>query len=319
VIPPAAGSTVSIAEDVAGSPFGFKLIGASATSAGTTVAGPAGSPPGITANVTSNPSPGDQVRFDLKLPDGSTETITLTATASSTPGPNEFTIGANPAATAANLQSALTGSVGKLARTALSAASVLAAANDFFNIDVGQPPQRVAGPPFDTATALVAGTPADTVFWYTGEMGSDPARSTAVARVDQSLTVSYGVRGNEEAIRATVQNIAAFAAITFSPSDPDAADRYAALTTRVAPALDGPPGQQKLSTIQAELAGAQTTLSSAQDRQKQTTSTLQDLLQSVDGISDEEVSAQILALQTRLQASLQTTAMLSQISLVDYL
>ncbi len=56
----------------------------------------------------------------------------------------------------------------------------MAAANNFFNVDAGQPPMRVAGPPFDSATSLVAGTPANTVTWYTGEMGTDPARGTAV-------------------------------------------------------------------------------------------------------------------------------------------
>jgi len=50
-------------------------------------------------------------------------------------------------------------------------------------------PLRFAGPPFATATTLVAGTSADTVSWYTGESGPDSARGTAVARVDQSITV----------------------------------------------------------------------------------------------------------------------------------
>src|SRR5439155_1327577 len=81
---------------------------------------------------------------------------------------------------------ALTAAVGKLAGTSLSAASAVAAAGDFF----ADPPQRVAGPPFDTATALVPGTQSDTLSWYTGETGADPARATATARIDSSITVS---------------------------------------------------------------------------------------------------------------------------------
>jgi hypothetical protein len=46
---------------------------------------------------------------------------------------------------------------------------------------------------------------------------------------------------------------------------------------------------------------------------------LTDLLQNVEGVSQEEVGAQILSLQTSLQASLQTTALLSQMSLVNFL
>jgi flagellar hook-associated protein 3 FlgL len=241
------------------------------------------------------------------------------ATSSPTPGPNEFTIGASTAATAVNLQAALTNAVGELARTSLTAASAIAASNDFFDVDDASPPRRVSGPPFDTATALVAGTPADTVTWYTGEAGSDPARSTAVARVDQSMTVSYGVRANEEAIRWQVQNLAVFAAVTFSASDPDASGTYSELTKRLGSNLSVPQGLQKISDISADLAGAQTTIAAAKDRHQYTHSTLTDLLQHVEGISQEQVGAQILALQTRLQASLQTTAMLYQTSLVNYL
>jgi flagellar hook-associated protein 3 FlgL len=43
------------------------------------------------------------------------------------------------------------------------------------------------------------------------------------------------------------------------------------------------------------------------------------MLEKIEGVSTEEVAAQILAMQTRLQASLQTTSMLYQTSLVNYL
>src|SRR5213593_1124397 len=123
VIPAAAGTTVSVAEDVAGSPFGFKLVGAASTLGGATVSGPSGSPAGISVNLGANPADGQTVTFSFRLPDGSTEDLTLAATASATPGAGQFAIGANAAATAANLQAALVTAVGKLARTSLSAAS----------------------------------------------------------------------------------------------------------------------------------------------------------------------------------------------------
>ena len=52
VIAPASGTQVTLSEDVAGSPFGFKLAGVS-TLNGATVTGPTGFPPGITIDVTS--------------------------------------------------------------------------------------------------------------------------------------------------------------------------------------------------------------------------------------------------------------------------
>ena len=318
VIPPASGSQVSISEDAAGSVFGFKLAGVNSTLTGATATGPTGSPPGITVNLGSNPTAGDAVTFSFNLPDGTAEKLMLTATTDSPPGPGQFTIGANASATATNLQSALTAGVSKLAATSLTAASAIAAGHDFFDVDAGHPPQRVSGSPF-TATSLTNGTATNTVTWYTGEMGTDSARGTAVAQVDDQLSVSYGVRANEQAIRSTVENMAVYAATTFSASDPNASDRFAALNQRLSAALDNPPGQQKISDIQSDLAYAQTTMKSASDRQQTRQSTLSGLLDGIEGAPQEQVAAQILALQTQLQASLQTTAMLSQISILKYL
>jgi len=315
VIPPASGSTVSMSQD--GSPFGFQLAGVTSNLTGATVSGPSGSPPSISVTLGSNPNNGDTIQFSLTLPDGSSQTISLQATTSSPPGANQFTIGATPAATAANLQAALTTAVGNLAQTALPAASAMAAANDFFN---SNPPQRVAGPPFDTATALVNGTPANTVFWYTGESGSTPALSTALAQVGPSTTVAYGLRANEPALSNIVANIAVLAATTYSPSDPNAAASYAALTQDVAANLSGQQsGTQTLSDIQSDLANAQTTINNAKSVNQQTQNTLTNMLQQIENVSPDQVGAEILTLQTNLQASMEVTGMLSQLSLVNFL
>ena len=140
----------------------------------------------------------------------------------------------------------------KIGATSLQAASSVAASHDFFDVDVGHPPQRVSGSPY-TATSLTNGTAANTVTWYTGEMGTDPARGTAVAQIDDHLSVSYGVRANEQGIRSTIENIAVFAATTYSSSDPNASDRFSALNERLATALDNPPGQQKIEDIESDL------------------------------------------------------------------
>jgi len=133
------------------------------------------------------------------------------------------------------------------------------------------------------------------------------------------MTVNYGLRANEDALRAAVQNFAVFAAASFSPSDPNASDNYRALSLRVATALDGAQGQQKVPDISAEIAAAQTSFDAAKTRHAQTSNMLTDLLQNIEGVSQEQVGAQILSLQTSLQASLQTTAMLSKLSLVNFL
>jgi flagellin-like hook-associated protein FlgL len=311
---------VAVSEETPATVFGFKLAAIDSSLTGSTVAGPAGAPPQVSVDLgPTNPNAGEAVRFTFDLPDGSTETITLVATASATPAAGEFAIGADSTATAANLQAALSTSIGSLARTALSAASALAAADDFFNIDAANPPRRVAGPPFDTATGTVAGTEADTVFWYTGEAGSQPARGTATARIDQSITVQYGLRANEEGIRWQLQSVAALAAIVMPATDPDTEARAGALTARLRPALDVPPGTQSVEVIQSELAGAHISLEAAKERHRQTKATVSDFLGEIEGVSKEEVAAKILALQTGLQASLQMTARLFQTSILNYL
>jgi flagellar hook-associated protein 3 FlgL len=127
-------TSVQVAEDVAGSPFGLKLSSVSSSLTGATVTGPSGSPAGISIALgATNPNDGDKVSLTFNLPDGSQESIALTAS-SATPLPaGSFAIGVSTAATAANLNAALNTAIGTLANTSLVAASAMQAGNDFFN------------------------------------------------------------------------------------------------------------------------------------------------------------------------------------------
>lgn len=313
-------TSVTIGEDAVGSPFGLKLSAITTTSATATVTGPT-VPSGSTPSEMSvdlgptNPADGDKFRFKFNLPDGTSETIELTAS-SATPTPaGSFAIGADSTATAANLNSALNTAVGTLANSALVAASAVAASNDFFS---SSPPQRV-----DTSTnppvALRNATATDTVSWYTGESGTDPARGTAVIGIDQAITVQYGARANEQAFVAALKSVAVYAAVTTNASNPNANGQLTALNSRIVDNLAVHPGTQSIQDIQADFAGAQGAIQTAKDRQTQTGSIAQSMLDSIQGIDDNEVATKILALQTALQASYQTTASLYQMSLVKFL
>jgi flagellar hook-associated protein 3 FlgL len=312
---PAANET-SLTDDA--SPFGIKLAGLTTNIAGATVTSPGAPPATMSIALASVPSSGDTVKFTFTLPDGSSRDLTLTATNSASPGAGEFTIGGTTTTTATNLQVALGASLATFANTELVAASAVAAGNDFFNTDASNPPQRVDGPPFDSATALVDGS-ATTVAWYGGDNATDDPRGTAIARVDQSLTVAYGVRANEQGLRIAIQSMAVFTAAQFSSSDPNGEAQYATLRQRIGITLAGAPNQQTVSDIAGQLAGAQVALNNAKDRHQQTDTTLQNLLQGVEGAPIEEVAAQLLSLQTSLQATLQTTAMLLQTNILKYL
>ncbi len=434
-------TSVQVAEDVAGSPFGFKLSSVTSSLTGATVSGPAGSPAAISVNLgVTNPNPGDQVSFTFNLPDGTTESVQLTATNTTPPPTGSFAIGVTSTATAANLKAALNSSISTLANTALVAASAVAAGDNFFNTDgtaVGavvnnkaalpapitgatllsgaaatdslaanfapgdtitvngtqisfvaagatgnqlnvtdsvqtllskidaitgtstpstisggvitlhtdaaaslsvtssnaaafaalgfggtvtatQPPLRVGGAPLGSATTLVNGS-ANTVAWYTGNSGPGTARASSTVRIDQSQTVQFGAQANEQAIRSAIQSIAVFAAVTFSPSGINSAAQSAALSSRTVTNLTPQAGQQTFQDIQTDLANAQSTMKDATARQTQTQTALQNMIDQTEGISQNQVASEILALQTSLQASYQTTALLAQLSLTKFL
>jgi flagellar hook-associated protein 3 FlgL len=183
-----------------------------------------------------------------------------------------------------------------------------------------QSPLRVSGSPLSSATSLVSGTPANTVSWYTGNPGpTGSARSSATARVDQGVTVQYGAQADEPAIRTQLQNLAVFAAFTTSPTGANSSAQVSALSLRIAQNLAPQPGQQTIQDIQAEFATAQSTMKDAGARQTQTQAMLQNIVAGAESVSPDQVASQLLALQTALQASYQTTSMLSQLTLTKYL
>lgn len=170
-----------------------------------------------------------------------------------------------------------------------------------------------------SATSLFNGTPANTVSWYTGDNSAASVRSSATARIDPGITVSYGTQANEEAIRTIVQNVAMLAATTYSPADPNASASYNALNSKIYNALTFPSGTQNITDIEASLANAQTAVQNSQDQHKQTANVLTNLQQSIQGVDETQIGAEILSLQTSLSASLSATARLSSLNLVTYL
>jgi flagellar hook-associated protein 3 FlgL len=158
------------------------------------------------------------------------------------------------------------------------------------------------------------------VVWYVGD--DDPsvsARDSSVARVDSGIAVSFGVRGNEEGITRSVRTFALFAAEVYTSGDPNASARNFALSERVRDALQPEVGVGSLRAISTELSGAQRAAVAADDRLRIAAGSAQDLIDGVEKADDQTVAASLLAVQTRLQASYQTTSMLSKLTLVNYI
>ncbi len=116
-----------------------------------------------------------------------------------------------------------------------------------------------------------------------------------------------------------MKNIAVYAAVTTDASNPNANAQLTALNSRIVDNLAVHPGEQSIQDIQADFAGAQAAIGTAKDRQTQTGAIAQSMLDSIEGINDNEVATKIMALQTSLQASYQTTASLYQLSLLKFL
>lgn len=321
LLPPAAiAGVVTLSHDGTSShPFGFKIASVT-TDFGATVTNNAGPPVEYEIDLTGgNPADNNRVSIQLNQPDGTSVQIELTATTQDPPPSGSFLIGATPTDTANNLASAIDAKILTLSKTELAAASAVKAGQDFFSPGAGNPPQRVSGPPFETATAMVNGTNADTVFWYTGDDATDDPRSTAIARVDDAITVAYGVRANEGGLRQLVQNIAVFASVTFSDNDPDARARYFSLARKVGAGLDANSGLSRIEGIQTEIAGAKLAADAAKQRLDDKKPVLQGLIDDIENVSAEEVGTMLLTMSTRLQATLQTTALLSRFSLLNFI
>ena len=305
----------------------------------------------------ANLQAGDSVSLELQNPDGTKSTVKLTGTLTSPPGDGQFTIAqtgspatVDIAATATNFKTRLEDSLKTETKTTFQSASMMRASDTFFDTAGGGMPQRVnvTDPTDDTqlatATGLRDGTDTDTVEWYAGYNAAiDPNDSTTsprndvTARVDSNITVGYGVRANEAAYAQTVRSLAVMTIAEFDPKAGTLGDtnattdaerqknlgvekaRYTALASRVDGVLAFADGSQKPTDIHTEIAVSGNVAKGAADRQTNSKTTLQVMLDGVEGINKEELTAQILTLQTRMNASYTTSMMLNNLSLLNYM
>ncbi len=318
-----AADTVTVAEDAI-SPFGFKLSSLTADGASPVLTQPSGNPASLAVQFATQPTASQKVSIGVTLPDGSSDSLSLAAVTGTPANPGEYQIGATPAATAANFSAALQTSLQSRAQTTLAAASNYAAAANFFN-GQGEIVQRVNGPPYDTATALQPATATDTVRWYAGQDSAGAARGSVSTKVDASTSVDYGVEANESGFVNLVRSLAV-QAIQSYPT-PDAAttaqsqakfDAVAAgQTSLLSDSHNSDPGSLQVVTV--DLGLAKTTLSDVTARHKAYSAQLQDTLANSEQADTSAVAAQLLALQTRLQASYQATSIISQLTLTNYI
>jgi flagellar hook-associated protein 3 FlgL len=313
-------TTVALSEEAGSGPFGLKFASVTGNLGGATIQRPPATPGALSVDFSGGalPADGETLSIRFTLPDGTTTDIALTARTAlnAASGETAFQIGTTAAETATNFFNVLQGSVAKEAGTSLPAASSIAAAQNFFSASPSNPPLRVSGSP---ASALVAGTAANTVIWYSGDNHPDP-RGTALARIDESSLVKVGAQANESAISKVLANFGALAGQTLSATDPLTKERYAQLSNRVKSSLAGSgSSMQSIDSIRTELGMSVSQASRADERHKATKGTFQLSLAGIETISKEEVVAQLLSVQNALQASYQITATMAKLKLSDYI
>lgn len=324
--PAVTGTTVSLTEEGTGTNvFGMKLDGASTTMTGANITGgtSAGAAPhSFSIDLTAQPNAGETLTLTLKQPDGTSSTLTLTAgTTNSTDG-TTFAIGTSAAATAANLEAALQTRLATIAASDTTAASAVAAANDFFDIQNGAMPKRVdlsGGATLATATGLVDGTAADTVLWYRGTNDATSARGDASARIDTSVSVDFGVRANEKAFTDQIKVIAVMATIDVSGGTANDKLLYGATVDRVKPVLTDRSSAKSLQAVETEMVGVQQAAKLASNRLKVATNTYQASVDASLQVDDTTLAVQISTLQTQIESSYKAASILYKLSLVDYM
>lgn len=276
-----------------------------------------GTPAQVALTVNTTPNVGDTVTFNLALRDGTTQSITLTAAASADSG--STTSFSTTGDVATNISNALANALRGAATTTLSASSASRASQDFFagSQSAGLAPRRIAAD--GNGYAEQAST--KTVIWYKGDDTAADPRSTTTVQASATRTLDIGVQANEAPIRKVLAGIALVAAETSTGAASGSTDavRFTAVANRATALLGTTADQSGIAGLASDLGLAANDLTDAKTQNRTTRAALQDSLDGVDTVSAETVTAQLLQLQTQLQASYQVTSLLSKLSLVNYL
>jgi flagellin-like hook-associated protein FlgL len=146
-------------------------------------------------------------------------------------------------------------------------------------------------------------------------------RQSVGAQVDDSTRVNYGVQADESGLLRMMRTMAAMAVETYPDSDPSSKGRFDAMAMRQQAEMSEGHNAERgsIEILTMELGIALSTLDNAATRHTNYKAQLENLLSDIETVSKEDVAMEILALQTRLQASYQATAMVSQLSLVNFM
>lgn len=154
-------------------------------------------------------------------------------------------------------------------------------------------------------------------------------RQSVSASIEDAGRVSYGMQANESGYLRLVRSLAAMSVETYpeiSGTQTDAGvaaakGRFDAMARRQQLELSESHNAERgsIEMITNEMGMSRAALNAASQRHTSYKLQLDGLLGDVETVSKEDVAMEIMAVQTRLTASYQATAMISQLSLVNFL
>ena len=309
------GATVNFAETVANLPFGFKIQSVTSTLDNATVTGPTGTPPAVSTNFTGVPTLGKSFTVKLGLPDGSSKDVVLTTAL--TQGVGTFSPGLDAQATADNFKTALTNTIKFTAETALASASALATSQDFFTGIDAKPLQRVQGPNFETATAFTTATDANTTVWYKGTDTATDPRQDRLLVASQRIKVGIGVRANEAGFQKTLASLGALLATEFSTTEATAIAQFGDGRERSVAAISA-----AVPSVEAVILSLGTSKALVEDVEKNNVTTkeiINQALDDVEGVSLQETSVKLLAVQNQIDLTYKISSTIFRLSFSQYL
>lgn len=311
------GTKISFGETIANLPFGFKIQSVSSTLDNTTVTGPTGTPPVVSAEFLGTGTPGVGQTFTVKLglPDGSSKDVEIKVGLTSSPG--VFTLGTNAQSTADNFNAALTERIKFTAETALAGASAFATSQDFFEGIVDKPLQRVQGPDFANATAFRSATAADTTSWYTGTDTATDPRQDRFLVASQRVKVGIGVRANESGFQKTLAALGAVLASELSPTDATALAQFKDIRERASAGISAAmPG---IEAIGLSLGTSKALVEDVEKNNVTMKEIINQALDGVEGVSLQETSVKLLAVQNQIDLTYKISSTIFRLSFAQYL
>ncbi|GLQ57312.1 hypothetical protein [Devosia nitrariae] len=146
-------------------------------------------------------------------------------------------------------------------------------------------------------------------------------RQSVTAQVDDATKAAYGVQANESGFLRLMRTMAAMSIETYPTGDSSSRGRFDAMATRQMAEMGEQHNAERgsIEIVTMELGIARMTSDNSAQRHTNYKAQLDNLLADVETVSKEDVAMEILALQTRLEASYQVTAMVAQLSLARYI